>query len=1394
MIGIAAQLLRSRAASFIAITATAAVLGLMLSAQSSELASANSPTIPKPNNVRWEPGNAAKKLVLSWDAAPSVPSGCTYRKTSLSVGNPTTNQYEDEEDIENNRAYSATRSKFGVFNDQGHWANHDFRGGTTYRANVILYATCSGSLQQSATVRIDAKAPYSGPATGFSATTGTASGAINLSWTNPTLANGVTVTKREYRAKLSSASSWPSSWTQAGSATSYTITGLNAGANYDIQFRVQTNSVPTKTLAASSVRANGVVVGSVGSPSATSGTANGAVNLAWSAASSATSYEYQSKKSTASGWGAWTSAGTGTSTTITGLDQGAIYQFRLRGKASTVTGVPSSTVSAVAQFTPTASATAGSAAQTVAVSVTAQQGLTVTRYEIRWKLASAGSYPSSGAGSWTSLGSNTSSTITGLTGSTAYHVQVRVFHTSGDPASSTSLLKTISVASSAAVKPPTNFAAVAGSQFGSVNLSWTAPTGQTVTRYEFRSRESGGSYSATWTSAGTNTSHTVTGLKTDDTGYDFELRTVASGGNSGAVSLTTIKPKQLPAPTDPAANSGSAKGTIVLTWTGVSGFTPARYEYRWKLTSTNAWPASGATGDWTPAGTSSTRATASSATISGLTANTSYDFQLRTVEGTMPNYSAPVSVTATSRAVGAPTGFAASQGTIPGVISISWTDPTGATITARQYRTKASGQTTVFQGAWQSAGVTSPFAITGFDAGTDHDIQFRVSANGGHSVSVTATATAGTVPPPTNVQAFQGSNPGEIDITWTAPSGITVTAYWYRSKQASASAYPTNWESVSAASTSKTLTGLIGNVEHNIQLRAAIRISGRASDSYSLPVTVSAIAKPIPPPTDPDVEETPTPGIIRLQWVPPDEVETHGFQVRYKPQNGEEGTWSQWIAVNGHQTSTQVDGLQVGVGYQFELTAENGPLGMSPPIQFAMEPSPAVPPTGLMATGGVRLISLVWDTPAEGIATGYRYRYREASDAEEWSDWLSVELADTETQTTFIYGLRQATSYAVELTAQRGNTFSEAVAATAMTNLDIPAVGRISPVTPSVSVVANSRIVLEVDVYDTQNWKVNEDVDGQLRMFKGINAFYEWSETPAAGSFAEPGNSRRVVYNAPASPGTYTINAVIAPRGICTSHYRPVEGADPCQATFTVRVSADLESNGRRPAPSNPPGPIPTSLHDTEGNTYTVFTPEQGGSIQSEGVELSANAGAVPDNTIVGVRIAAVNDIGAAPNGLLDLADTGYRVVGINAQSAPVTGLRFDDPVPICLPVPTAFTSRLSDVSIAELESDGSVKPIGQRLAPSTGGTVVCATVNELPSTFVVVARQSEQPAPSEVEVSVDTGNEADAQLPDAGGFAPNPMLLALIALLAALIGGIMATVGSSSRLNGHRSHRSAHR
>ena len=206
--------------------------------------------------------------------------------------------------------------------------------------------------------------------------------------------------------------------------------------------------------------------------------------------------------------------------------------------------------------------------------------------------------------------------------------------------------------------------------------------------------------------------------------------------------------------------------------------------------------------------------------------------------------------------------------------------------------------------------------------------------------------------------------------------------------------------------------------------------------------------------------------------------------------------------------------------------------------------------------------------------------------------------------------------------------------------------------------------------------------------------------------------------------------------------------------------------------------------------TYSVFTPEQGGSHRLDGATVTAFAGAVADNTIIGVRIESTNVDSPDPNGNLDLDETGYRVIGINAQSEPLTTFRFNNPIPICLPIPNQFGARLSDVSLAQMRSDGSVLPIGQRVAASTSGTVVCSTVAQLPSTFVVAARTPAETAPSDSQVSTDTNDAIDALLPDAGGYTP-PAALPLLGFVLLIFSGIL--VIGSVRLNRNRAHRGPH-
>ena len=91
--------------------------------------------------------------------------------------------------------------------------------------------------------------------------------------------------------------------------------------------------------------------GAPGSLTATTGGIYTQVDLSWSAAadngSAITDYQYQYRQSGTSSWSGWSSGGTGTSTTVSGLESGALYDFEVRAVNGVGTGPAVSTSSPV---------------------------------------------------------------------------------------------------------------------------------------------------------------------------------------------------------------------------------------------------------------------------------------------------------------------------------------------------------------------------------------------------------------------------------------------------------------------------------------------------------------------------------------------------------------------------------------------------------------------------------------------------------------------------------------------------------------------------------------------------------------------------------------------------------------------------------------------------------------------------------------------------------------------------------------------------------------------------------------------------------------------------------------------------------------------------------------
>jgi hypothetical protein len=209
---------------------------------------------------------------------------------------------------------------------------------------------------------------------------------------------------------------------------------------------------------------------------------------------------------------------------------------------------------------------------------------------------------------------------------------------------------------------------------GQVALAWSAPWttgGVALTGYLVEYKTTAGSTWTTWTTTAT-LSATVTGL-TNSTPYDFRV-TPQSARGSGTASTVSATPLSATAPGAPTALSGSAGAAqVALTWTapasdGGSAITDYVVQYR-----TTAGP-----GTWNTFadGTSTT----TSATVTGLTNGTGYDFQVAAVNSAGQGaYSSIASATPTAT-VSLADDFNRANATSLGTASggFTWTDNAGA--------------------------------------------------------------------------------------------------------------------------------------------------------------------------------------------------------------------------------------------------------------------------------------------------------------------------------------------------------------------------------------------------------------------------------------------------------------------------------------------------------------------------------------------------------------------------------------------------------------------------------------------------------------------------------------------------------------------------------------------
>ena len=525
------------------------------------------------------------------------------------------------------------------------------------------------------------------------------------------------------------------------------------------------------------------------------------------------------------------------------------------------------------------------------------------------------------------------------------------------------------------------------------------------------------------------------------------------------------------------------------------------------------------------------------------------------------------------------------------------------------------------------------------------------------------------------------------------------------------------------------------------------------------------------------------------------------YQVRYRPLPVDRSAqWHQkWrtipvdLSSYGMKTAT-ITVLMPRNPYQFQMRAI-----------YAGSPSPAVTfaqgtwPEGIegataqqpLAESGRRSVRVTFthvpvtnadaDLAALLAITGYQLRYRPITsdpDAPWTRDWhdIEVDITTPGQKSVVVEPLQEGVRYEFQIRPVSAGPI-ESVTVTQATVIGLPKANAIRPVIREISVRAGQEVRLEVEVISLQDTLKNDIADGA-----DSQMLFRWTESPSGGGrFATPSTDRRVIYTAPDLPGTYTILAEAQPNGICRTHHASklgisAEDRAPCIATITVRVSRASGAVEPEADPINPAGLIPTSLTDSAGVAYAVFTPVDGGTFNGEGITVTAPEGAIPDQQLLGVSAdrSSIPVPEPFPGARLTIAAPYYEINGVQRTGdAPVSGYALDDPIRACMPIPAMFRADISSVAvISRAASDGSITILTSSIRQTESGLAACGNIGQLPATVAVanvgiIEATPEPPAPGPED------------LPDTGGIAPTAWLtLFIITVSIALVATAFVRTG----------------
>ena len=651
-------------------------------------------------------------------------------------------------------------------------------------------------------------------------------GQAALSWT----LTDSRISSWQYRQKLSTDSTW-GAWTlisRTPSDRSYTVTNLTDGLTYDFQVRarmargagVASATVSVKPLPAQApAKAAGLTV----SPG------NAQVALDWKAERDGTITKWRLRVSPASAADVVIGTGSSQEITLSWTDPGnsAITAYQYSTDGSNWTNIAGSTATTTSH-TFTATLTSG----------------TAHTYQVEGVVAGQTNVTPTGLQAWSAF----TDAGTLVTGPAVAPINALNFTSDNWNTVQTINVKLASQPSETVTVYMEELARVGSSPalYSPDTLTFTTDNWNTPRAVQVRLKHlvtSGRSAAVSFAGHALGATpmrhgHTASGL-TNGTAYTFRVLPVNARGDGAASDSVTATPVNSPAaPTGfTAAGSTSGSAQVVLAWTDPGDDSITSWEYRRKSGITGEY------GAWTAVPSSDKDTT--TYTVTGLTHNALYRFQIRAVNATgNGNPSAALWARPVSAAPAAPTGLKATSGNAR--VQLTWSAKTNIHIDEFEYRHSTDGGTT--WSAWTDVpggGAARQVTVTGLDNGKVHTFKVRAVNTAGNAESGTASAPTRPLAP-SSFSATGGD--ATVTLTWTKSASDATTLLRWEYRRKVGTGHYGGWTPIPGATgstTSHTFTSMDNGTAYTYKLRA-VNAAGAGAESAER-VANPALAVPAKP-------------------------------------------------------------------------------------------------------------------------------------------------------------------------------------------------------------------------------------------------------------------------------------------------------------------------------------------------------------------------------------------------------------------------------------------------------------------------------------------------------------------------------------------------------------------